>query len=295
MLPTQFGKTANELNHRSIAFATGSRVVPRRAHACCSRRHYCAYCRAEHDFAPVGLPDQRFGFVSTPSINALGQVTFASYLVSGSSLTYDSIWTEAGDNGLHLVARGGLSPSDISDGTTFNTFLPQSGGILFSKKYGDPFSNAEGTVAFQASASTGSGVWTENAGISRTVAISTQPVPELPGREHLWIYGPPVMNANGDVLFESHVGSKTNSNDYNSGLFAAGATSPPRLVAGGLGPNSNAGDLAGNTGSFFIPHAFDICRNSVCAQRCRTNRIYRESQPAHRPKPPGGFFEALAE
>ncbi len=86
------------------------------------------------DLAPVGLPDQHFGFVGTPSINAIGEVTFASYLVNGSGLTYDSIWTEASDNGLHLVARQGLPPSDISDGTTFSNFLPQFGNITLSKK-----------------------------------------------------------------------------------------------------------------------------------------------------------------
>src|SRR3954470_21349062 len=60
------------------------------------------------DTASIGLPDQRFGFVGTPSINASGEVPFASYLISGTNpsyLSFDTVWSEAGGNGLHLAAR----------------------------------------------------------------------------------------------------------------------------------------------------------------------------------------------
>jgi hypothetical protein len=204
------------------------------------------------DAASVGLPDQRFGIVGTPSINVLGQVTFASYLISGTApsyLSFDTVWSEAGGKGLHLSARRDTSPSDVNDGSLFNMFEGFMGDIALSKEYGVPQSNAAGTVAFQASLYSGHGVWTESGSITHTVARTTQPVPELPGREHLWVFGPAVMNAASATLFQSRIVEPI-SYDYNTGLFAADATGQPRMVAGGLQQNPIPGRPSGNTYRF---------------------------------------------
>ncbi len=217
------------------------------------------------DAASIGLPDQRFGIVGTPSINALGQVTFASYLISGTApsyLSFDTIWSEAGGNGLHLAARRDTPPSDVNDGSLFNMFEGFNGDIVLSKKYGVPQSNAAGTVAFAASVSSGLGVWTESGGVTHTVARTTQPVPELPGREHLWVFGPAVMNAASATLFQSRVVEPI-SYDYNTGLFMADATGQPRMVAGGLQQNPIPGRPSGNTYRFVHESAVGFLYDAI--------------------------------
>lgn len=197
------------------------------------------------DVAPIGTPGQFFGFLGTPSINAIGQTTFASYLVNGSYATYNAIWSDAGGNGLHLVAQQDLPPSDWIDGGTFQSFYGMSGSITSSLQYGVPISNSNGTVVFQGAVSGRSGIWTENSGITRTIAASNQPAVGFPGAEFQQVFQPPLLNTSGKVVFQSSVGTPSTPNQ-GAALFEGSSALSPRLVAGGIGlvpiPGRSNGD-----------------------------------------------------
>ena len=192
------------------------------------------------DAAP-GTSGALFSFLGDPLLNGAGQTAFKGNLTgAGVSISNDSgIWSEAGGNGLKLVAREG----DAAPGTS---------GALFSAFILSPAFNSAGQTAFHSSLtgtgvtdSNNAGIWSEGAGSGLAlIARAGDAAPDTSGAVFSTL-GIPVINSAGQTAFSGTLTGTGISESNNGGVWSEGGGSGLELVA-------REGDAApGTSGALF--------------------------------------------